>query len=93
MSFPPRIHAQTTQEVVIFEKIACKTRLIYDEEKKKEGNHYITNSGRYKDVSHRQVWHIRMTATSSLVLSEREKKTNKKKQSVRAKFANSDQKS
>lgn len=35
-SFPPLIHTQTTQERVIFEKIACKTRLIYDEEKKKK---------------------------------------------------------
>lgn len=44
--------------------------------KKKEGNRYITNSRRYKDVSHRRAWHIRMTTTSSLVLSEWEKKKN-----------------
>lgn len=35
LSFPPLIHTQTTQELVIFEKIAYKTRLIYDEEEKK----------------------------------------------------------
>lgn len=79
LSFPPLIHTQTTQKLVIFEKIACKTRLIYDEEeKKREGNRYITNSGRDKDVSHRRAWHIRMTATSSLVLSERGNEKKKK---------------
>lgn len=36
LSFPPLIHTQTTQELVIFEKIAGKTRLIYDEGKKKK---------------------------------------------------------
>lgn len=36
LSFLPLIHTQTTQKLVIFEKLACKTRLIYDEEKKKE---------------------------------------------------------
>lgn len=94
LSFPPLIHTQTTQELVIFEKIASKTRLIYDEgKKKKKATATSQTAGRYKDVSHRRAWHIRMTATSSLVLSERGEKKQPKKQSVWAKFANSDQKS
>lgn len=51
-------------------------------EKKKKATATSQTAGRYKDVSHRRAWHIRMTATSSLVLSERgKKKTPPKKNS------------